>query len=319
MKKINEQLRATAKQLLSDKQVDFVIGYANGSANTKTTPVFISNPEDVEQLIWNPLCAITLPTFMLDYRNTDKKAAVVVKGCDSRAINRLVNDRQLVRENVHVIGIPCAGVLDENKIADKIDPAAEITDFEDKGDSIVVKTSKGDVTFGKKEYLLGKCLVCEYHNPVVADTLIGDQVNMDTKNDFEEIKQLEAMSPEERNAYWEKQFERCIRCYACRNVCPACNCRKCIFDMTDPNWVGKGTNSAENHTFHITRAMHVAGRCTDCGECDRVCPMDIPLRKLNKKILKDMRELFAVETPGLKDAEDNPFGYYKSEDPEEFM
>lgn len=319
MKGLSEQLRNTAKELLREKKVDFVIGYAPGSVNVKTTPYFAFTPEEAENLVWNPLCANILVTYLLDYRYEDVKVAVAVKGCDARAINRLIHDRQLKRDKVVVIGLPCRGILDADKIAAKIDPRATITDFEYAGDNIIVKTDKGDVTFNRKEYLLHKCLVCEDHNPIVADIVIGEQVEgIPAEDNFAEVKQLEALSPAERDAYWEKQFSRCIRCYACRNICPACNCKECCFDQAEPQWLGKANNSAENHVFHLTRAMHVAGRCIDCGECDRICPMDIPLRKLNKKILKDMKELFGIDTPGKKTEDDNPIGSYRLDDPDEF-
>ena len=84
-----------------------------------------------------------------------------------------------------------------------------------------------------------------------------------------------------------------IRCNACRNVCPACSCMKCVFDNPVSGAAGKvNSNSFEEKMFHIIRAFHVAGRCTDCGECSRVCPQGIPLHLLNRKFIKDIDELY---------------------------
>ena len=44
--------------------------------------------------------------------------------------------------------------------------------------------------------------------------------------------------------------------------------------------------------FHVIRAFHVAGRCTDCGECSRVCPQGIPLHLFNRKFIKDINTLY---------------------------
>ena len=113
------------------------------------------------------------------------------------------------------------------------------------------------------------------------------------------MEAIEAMSPDERYEFWTKQYDRCIRCYACRNVCPACNCRECVFDQTCVGWIGKANNSSENQFFALTRAMHVAGRCIECGECERACPMGIPIMLLNKKIIKDINELFGEYDAGI--------------------
>ena len=50
--------------------------------------------------------------------------------------------------------------------------------------------------------------------------------------------------------------------------------------------------------FHIIRAFHVASRCTDCGECSRVCPQNIPLHLLNRKFIKDINELYGPYMAG---------------------
>ena len=50
--------------------------------------------------------------------------------------------------------------------------------------------------------------------------------------------------------------------------------------------------------YHIIRAFHVAGRCTDCGECSRVCPQNIPLHLLNRKFIKDINEFYGEYQAG---------------------
>ena len=101
------------------------------------------------------------------------------------------------------------------------------------------------------------------------------------------------MSPEEKFAFFQAELSKCIRCNACRNVCPACSCRKCVFDSTKFDSAQKANaTSFEEKMFHIIRAFHVAGRCTDCGECSRVCPQGIPLHLFNRKFIKDINELY---------------------------
>ena len=110
---------------------------------------------------------------------------------------------------------------------------------------------------------------------------------------FAEVARIEALSPEEKFAFFQAELSKCIRCNACRNVCPACSCRKCVFDSVKFDSAQKAnTTSFEEKMFHIIRAFHVAGRCTDCGECSRVCPQGIPLHLFNRKFIKDINELY---------------------------
>lgn len=313
-------MRSEAERLLREGEVSLVIGWGPGTEPARCTPVFITDPEQAGQLIWNPFCVNNLVKYLLDYRNLEGSCAVLVKGCDARAINRLLQDRQLEEDKLVVLGIPCTGMLDKNKTASVLDPGATVQQVLDRGESYQIITDRGERHLNKTDYLMEKCLYCENPNPVVADIMVDQplEVQPPAADRFAAVRELEALPPAEKAAYWDRQFQRCLRCYACRNVCPACSCRECVFDQSSPTWVSKRNNLSENTAFHVIRAFHVAGRCVDCGECDRVCPVDIPLRNLNQKILKDIAELFDAPTPGTNIEVLPVLGEFNKDDPDEF-
>jgi len=112
-----------------------------------------------------------------------------------------------------------------------------------------------------------------------------------------ELRRLERMSASERWDWWDQQFSKCIRCYACRQVCPFCYCEKCIAEENQPQWIDRSSSPQNNRSFHIIRASHLIGRCTNCGACDRACPVDIPLSVLYGKLAAEVQEVFGY-VPG---------------------
>ena len=118
-------------------------------------------------------------------------------------------------------------------------------------------------------------------------------------------------------AFFQKELSKCIRCNACRNVCPACSCRKCVFDSNKFDSAQKANvDSFEEKMFHIIRAFHVAGRCTDCGECSRVCPQGIPLHLFNRKFIKDIDTFYGEYQAGEDSTSKGPLTNFTFEDAE---
>ena len=294
-------------------KVDVVIAYGQGFDAVHSEPCFVTKPEQAESLILNPLCEYNLASYLP--ANKKRKVGVVVKGCDSRTIVQFLQEGLINRENVVIIGVPCTGVVSAKKLSRALNyRQAEEVRFE--GDGVTIKTAEGEKKLALADLCPDKCLTCQYPTPLVYDVLLAEPIESKENPDavYDDVRALEGKSLEERRAYWEKEIGRCTRCYACRNACPLCVCQdSCIAETRDPHWVTQRASMSEKMMFHLIHAIHLAGRCTECGECERACPMDIPLGKLKKKINMDMRELFDY-VPGVRPEDKPPLYTFKVEE-----
>ncbi len=303
------KIREEAKKLLESGEVTMVIGWTSGSAPFKTTPVFVKQAEDVERLVWNPACTNNLAVYLPQVAQREK-VGIVAKPCDSRSIVSLIQEKQVPRENVKIIGMACQGITDDAALRKAGVRLNDVQGLDWEGDGIVVSTPSGNTKFAMVEVSKEACKTCKHHMPVLSDVTIGSVSEMASAS----IEPLDG-TPEERRAYWAKQFEKCIRCYACRQVCPACYCAQCFVDRNDVKWTAKKAVTSEAWMFHMGRAMHLAGRCIGCGECERACPMEIPIMQLNREVQRHVDELFDYE-PGMDPEMAPALGSWETEDPD---
>jgi formate dehydrogenase (coenzyme F420) beta subunit len=133
-----------------------------------------------------------------------------------------------------------------------------------------------------------------------------------------DIEKLEKMSAEERFSFWQDEFSKCIKCYACRQACPMCYCRRCIVDCNQPQWINTSAHTLGNFEWNIIRAFHLSGRCVECGNCDRACPVGIPLRFINRKMAVETREAFD-HFAGLSVTQEPVLASFKKDDTETFI
>jgi formate dehydrogenase subunit beta len=296
---MQDKLREIVKQLLADGEVEWFIGYGEGSGPHPVVPCFVTEEGEAEKLVWGPLCGQNLSKYVLRGRDLEGKVGLLAKGCDARAIVELVKQNQIDRERVVVVGVPCQGQVDSRKLARVLSvPLEQVTGVEDVGEEFLVTVGDETQKVAKEDVLLDKCYHCKHPVAFEYDFTLGDVVPFEIdaeRPEYAAVEELEELPLEERRAFWQRQFARCIRCNACREACYACYCDECIFDRKVPRWLDRPPLLPENELYHLIRAIHLAGRCIDCGECERVCPMNIPLSRLYKKVQKDVAELFDYE------------------------
>jgi len=315
MLKYTEKIQETAARLLTEKTVDVFIGYKRGSVPMMNQPVLVTDPAKVDQLYWDNFCGLNLCNYLT--KRTDK-IGIVANGCNSRNIVTHIIENQIKREQLYIVGLPCEGMIDHRGVMRSV-KQKEILDIEQNGDTFIVKGTDFEETFDKKKFLQNNCTTCTHHNPVIFDEMLGEPVEEPKETAlYEDVKKIEEMDPDKKQGFFTRLISRCIRCYACRNACPLCYCPTCFVDESRPQWVGKSMDPVDTMTFHFLRAYHCAGRCTDCGACERVCPMGIRMRQFTKKLNKDCQDLFQWEA-GLTLDQRPPLDVYRPDDYNEFI
>ena len=295
-----QELILRAKELLQNGEVARVLGWRKGEHIYDPEPAFFQSAEELNNFVYNGFCGANLSKFMIEASKLEGKTLVFLKPCDSYSFNQLLAEHRVDREKAYIIGVGCKGKLKiENIEADGI-LDVEGAGYPDCSEMLTVKTLYSDVEVPYKDAMLERCHVCKGKDHMVFDEQIGESVDPLDGDRFAEVERIEKMSPEEKFAYFREELSKCIRCNACRNVCPACSCRKCVFDSVKFDSAQKANaTSFEEKMFHIIRAFHVAGRCTDCGECSRVCPQGIPLHLFNRKFIKDINALYGEYQAGV--------------------
>ena len=310
-----ERIREVAKQILEEKKVDLVIGFKKGTLPLVTEPVSIKDPKEAELLCWDSFCTLNLANYLPKRK---EKIGIVAKGCDSRNIAVHIVENQIKREQLYIIGVPCEGMVDKRRILALLG-GRESTGVVEKDGSLIVKGEGFEQTLTRETLLRDNCRRCMHRNPVIQDDLVGWPVKERAEADpYDDVKKIEEMEPEARWEFFTDLIKECTRCYACRNACPLCYCPTCFVDESDPQWVGKSIDPTDTMTFHLLRAFHCAGRCTDCGSCEQACPVDINVRMFTRMLNKDALELYGSEA-GLSIEKRPPLDTYRPDDEGKFI
>lgn len=301
MQELTSDLIKIAKEKLASGAVQQVIGWRRGLFDEDVTPSTFKDAADLEKnFVFNKYCKANLSKYLVKITRAietaktttrtnnamakqrdpnaaeapipNEKVLAFLKPGDTHSFCQLLKENRITRDDVYVVAVPCSCEMDES-----------------------VKEGEG-------------CDHCRNKKHVVYDEVVGKarEEAIGDPSRFEGVEKIAAMSADERHEFWKNEFSRCIRCNACRDVCPACTCEKCVFDNNALYTSQKVAQVPfEESLYHIVRAWHVAGRCTDCGECSRVCPEHIPLHLLNRKFVKDIDEIYGPYVAG-SDMETKP-------------
>ncbi len=282
-------------------ELDCIIGWREGHDAAHAMPHFMFDEADVDSLQWGPFNVQNLATYLPQWKG--KKVGILVKGCDSRSVVELLQEELIKREDVHVFSMPCEGTLDMSKVDAKLGRYNNIDSVNQTDTNVTITADGTEHVFSMEEYAQGKCYGCTTPGAVMADarfggapTPVGEGVVSPRELDF-----LESMNLEERRSFWHGHMQRCIRCYACRNACPMCVCRDhCIAETRNPRWLTQDDSVKEKLFFQTIHALHLAGRCTGCGECQRACPVNIPILALRQKLNRIVSDIFDGYKAGMK-------------------
>jgi len=307
------EIRHLSGELLESGDVEGIVGYAPGPLPLSAQPFLFRTSSELQNLIFNSFCGMNLARYLVALPKSAGRVAIVAKGCDARAITVLLKERQVEREKLFIIGVPCLGMLDRKRLSARFGELRE-GDIEFRGEKLIVRGEPVALL----EFLDWTCARCRYPRPPLFDVLVGEGTREPLTGGTDGLLRLWELSAEKRWEFFSLELSRCIRCYACRNACPMCYCRECFVELQRPLFAHPAPSLKDNLVFHLGRAMHLGGRCVECGACERACPLGIPVALLTCALSEVVREHFAFEAGVSLEAEP-PLLVYREDDPDAFI
>jgi len=275
-----KEVRKKVHELLDTNEIDVLLAWQEDPETKEVKPAVYKKGDDLESLAFDDRCVHNLANYLTQLLDRYTKVGVFLKGCDGRALTTLLAENRIKKNRVIVISPVCRGVKINGQDASKC------------ADCATVVSPIADISSGDSEKK-------------------GEPI-------FRNLGAIEKMTSDERSKFFSEYFATCERCYACRQICPLCYCEVCIVDHHDPKWIEVSVKTSANTMWHLTRAYHLAGRCADCGECERVCPQNIPLRLLNTALEKAILKMFKVR-PGTVPEQIPPLVELSKDDPDEIL
>ena len=295
----------------------------------------------------------------LSYKESGRKTAVVLRPCEMRAFIELIKLKQGSRKDLILIGMDCPkaltptdyaaymnvspldnGPLDDDAYIEKVFSQKNET-LNDFSFSSACRTCENPFPVNTDMSILlhgvdlseglvmesgsdiGKQILESMGKPEAAITETRDEILTRIKEDNLKANQAMVKEVEEGtnsilklNAF----FDQCINCYNCRNMCPVCYCKECVFN-TDVfyhqpvqyhQWAEKkGIIKLPTDTvfYHLTRMAHMSHACVGCGQCSNACPSNIDVFGLFKSVAQITQAAFEY-SPGTNEEESPPLSVF---------
>jgi len=251
------EIAAICRNLLEEGRAAVVLGFTRGEPGGNAIPFFMRKTEDVDKLEWDDTCTPNLAKYLLEKKDG---AAIIAKPCDARAIVVYMAENQINRDKIHIIGAECEGM----------------------------KCREGTPAPG--------CRECRIKTPPVYDVLVKkDAGSIKQVADCCSVSENKEVDLQTKLEKFQNEIKKCILCYSCRQACYGCYCETCFMDRNLPNWLPAELDTGSKMMYHLGRAMHLAGRCVECGACERVCPSGVDIRYLIREITGFCEELYGYQ------------------------
>lgn len=280
------------KEIFVKEKLPLLLGFSQGANCYNTLPRLFRGVSELDGLTFNLFSNHNLATYVLDALNEAAVIGILVKPCDGKTIVELIRENKVPREKLVIFSLPCRGIIDIGKLFSLKEKETEfITDIGLSGESVRIEFDTRVADAGLSLLLENKCLKCSLKQSPVCDYVVGEAAALADK-DYADVQI--GKTEKEKRSFWVKEYSRCIRCSACRNVCPMCYCTKCVLEGS-PDVLRKESGARENGEFLMIRAMHLAGRCVGCGRCSQVCPVSIYHEALHEPVSKYILKAFDFE------------------------
>jgi formate dehydrogenase subunit beta len=356
-----ESIKGFLKGLLEKGIVNAILVPVELPSGNNVVQTLVSNPAKLDSA--NPLAPVLpvnsarIVSSITRTGSSQRKIAVVLRSCELRAVIELAKLKQVTLDNLLIIGIDCHGTYSITDYSNLAEEGKSPTDIA-LGN---VKAGKED------ELLREACRVCEYFYPMNADIVIGlvgmdtdkailiqagteqgeqvlDTMELQASDEDEKrqtaIEKLVAEKTAKKDELYGKtreevageeklltMFARCVNCHNCRDACPICYCRECLFDSPTfefgadkyLDWAEKKDAlrmPTDTLLFHLTRLNHMASSCVGCGLCQEACPNEVPVFSIFRMVGDKLQEVFEY-VPGRSLDEEMPLSTFREDELQE--